>query len=671
MDNQIVFFGFSDQYKNIKSKDHLLTQIYPINDEYYSKLKNIFLVNLAIEDSPDVYEVDSFMMDDVIEYHIESKYVFKSKKKKSNWLCLNLEKYNCSDSDRQNEIKAIISELGTPLISEINFGDNTDVAIMKGQTYTCEAQILPLEAVRDVEWISTDTSVATVNKGTIKGINAGKCDIICRATDGSNVEAVCHVEVRIPVQSVIVNEKNATLLVGADEASAQAQLTYTVKPDNAFYQSGTWISSNEEIVTVDTNGIIKGIQAGKAVITFVSDDPAGNKKAQANIKVSQAVTAITLEETTFDIPVGKTQQVKAIIEPANAENKKINWSSSNEMIVKVSNGQIKAISPGTAEIKAEANDGSGVSAICQVTVYSPLANRQEGDYVFFVDQKQNVTIVKYSGSTKNTLTVPDIIAGKPVTCIAEKAFERCPANTVILPDTVVEIGHEAFYYAETTSIQLPDTRLMIGYEAFMCSKIREIYIPANATIKGDNPFRGCKQLTLITVDPNNKLYEIYEGALVISKTMELIVIPYANIGKTLTIPDGIKIIGSTAFGYEGPTITELIIPDSVQEIKSSAFAFSSVHHIIIGSGIRKMEYGPFAYCKSLRKVEIKDGAAVIGNDAFSHSENLKEIIIPNSVKNIAKNAFDGVPLVKFITSPNSTAAAFANKNGYNWEVPSE
>ena len=546
--------------------------------------------------------------------------------------------------------------------------ENQSIILFQNQSYKCDPQI----DSSNIEWSTTDASIATVSKGIVKGIKVGECDIVCNLKDDNGTGIVYHVEVRAHVQSVVINEKNIVLLVGADDVAAQCQLTYSVKPENAYYQSGVWTSSDENVVVVDSDGKIKGISSGKATITFTSDDPEGKKKAQVNIKVNQAISAIALDESTFDIPVGKSYQIKTSIEPNNATNKKIEWSTSNEMIVKVNaNGQIRGISPGTAKVTASASDGSGVSISCQVTVYTPLANREDGDYIFFVDNKQNVTIVKYKGNEAELLVVPDMIAGKPVICIAEKSFERCPASKVVLPGTLKEIGYEAFYYAETKEIVLPDTDLVVKSEAFMCSKIVDFYIPAKVSFEDYNPFRGCKNLRSITVDPDNKQYAIYENALVVKKTMELIVIPYGLIGETLVIPDGIKIIGNVAFGYEVPKIKELYIPDSVHTIKSSAFAFSPVQYIEIGSGVTKMDYGPFTYCKSLQTVIIKDGTTTIGRGAFSHSENLKEIYIPNSVKQIANSAFEAITLVKIITNPNSAAATYAMNKGINWAVPTE
>lgn len=552
--------------------------------------------------------------------------------------------------------------------------DNEKIEIAVKKKAKLKAEAFPENAAnKKVMWTSSDETIAKVNaNGEIQGLSAGQATITATTTDQGNVSASCLVDVRIPVQGVSTNEKNIVLLIGADPSSAQAKLTYNLKPEDAHYQSGTWISSDDNIASIDSEGTVRGLKAGKAVVTFTSDDPFSVQKTQVNVQVIQAVTAIVLDQTVYDVPIGKTKKITASIEPADANDKKIDWSSSDETIVKIdANGTIRAVSPGSAEIVASANDGSGVKAKCNVTVYVPLANRQNGDYIYFVDENEKVTIVKYTGTESGELIVPDMINGYPVSYIGEKAFEQCSAKCVILPNTLEEIGTEAFYYAETTKIELPSNPVIIGYEAFMCTKIETMHIPSNATFREGNPFRGCRNLKQIMVDSDNKQYEIFEGALVNKSSMELIVIPYGLIGDDLVIPDGIKIIGDTAFGYESPKFSHLVIPDSVEEIKRSAFAFSPVQHITIGSGVKKMGYGSFAYCKSLSTVTIKEGTTFIGEGAFNNCENLKEIIIPNSVSKIAQNAFDNITMVKIITNPDSAAAKYATKYGFNWSTPTE
>ena len=85
------------------------------------------------------------------------------------------------------------------------------------------------------------------------------------------------------------------------------------------------------------------------------------------------VSGITLNQTSLTMTSkGQTASLTATVNPGNAANKSITWSSSNSSVVTVNaNGTVTAVANGTADITATAADGSGVSAKCSVTVRVP------------------------------------------------------------------------------------------------------------------------------------------------------------------------------------------------------------------------------------------------------------------------------------------------------------
>ena len=85
------------------------------------------------------------------------------------------------------------------------------------------------------------------------------------------------------------------------------------------------------------------------------------------------VSSITLNQTSLTMTSkGQTASLTATVNPGNAANKSITWSSSNSSVATVSaNGTVTAVANGTADITATAADGSGVSAKCNVTVKMP------------------------------------------------------------------------------------------------------------------------------------------------------------------------------------------------------------------------------------------------------------------------------------------------------------
>ena len=80
------------------------------------------------------------------------------------------------------------------------------------------------------------------------------------------------------------------------------------------------------------------------------------------------VESITLNQTSATMEVGQSVKLTAEIAPVTAADKSITWMSSDESVATVSDGTIVAQGDGTATITASANDGSGISATCSVTV---------------------------------------------------------------------------------------------------------------------------------------------------------------------------------------------------------------------------------------------------------------------------------------------------------------
>ena len=100
---------------------------------------------------------------------------------------------------------------------------------------------------------------------------------------------------------------------------------------------------------------------------------ANNDKIQSEIEkepntTNRPVAQITLKPTSLSLQEGKSSTIKANIRPTDAANKSVKWSSSNTKVATVSNGVVKAVKAGSAKITCTAQDGSGISASCSVTV---------------------------------------------------------------------------------------------------------------------------------------------------------------------------------------------------------------------------------------------------------------------------------------------------------------
>ena len=215
-------------------------------------------------------------------------------------------------------------------------------------------------------WTSDNEEVATVDgSGLVTAVSEGEANITATAVDGSGVTATCKVTVTPKlVTSVTLDQSELAI-----ERSFTAQLAATIAPEDADNRTVTWTSDNEEVATVDENGLVTAVGIGEANITAIAADGSG-VTATCKVTVSpKLVTSVILDESELTIKKSFTTQLTATVAPDDAENLGLTWTSDNEEVATVDeNGLVTAVGEGTATITATANDGSGVSASCVVTV---------------------------------------------------------------------------------------------------------------------------------------------------------------------------------------------------------------------------------------------------------------------------------------------------------------
>lgn len=249
------------------------------------------------------------------------------------------------------------------LVKDIEM-NHTSLTIYTDDKASLSAVISPEDATnRQLSWSSSNTSVATVDpEGNITPVKAGKATITATAQDASGVKATCELTVLQHVESISLATPEVTLNVGES-----ASLAATVSPSDAFDKNIRWTSSDDAVVTVSSTGQITARKRGTAVITATAED--GGKDASCEVTVKQYVSGIRLSETTVTLGVSETLRLEATVDPEDADNRSVLWSSSAPDIASVSqDGQITALACGTATISAAAQDVSGIVATCKVTV---------------------------------------------------------------------------------------------------------------------------------------------------------------------------------------------------------------------------------------------------------------------------------------------------------------
>ena len=240
------------------------------------------------------------------------------------------------------------------------------LTLIAGASETLTATVAPADATnKKVTWKSSNAAVATVDAtGKVTAVKAGEATITVTTDDGAKT-AACKVTVTMPVSGVTLNKTALTLNIGANET-----LTATVAPADATNKKVTWKSSDATVATVDANGKVTGVKAGEATITVTTDD--GGKTATCKVTVKpNLVSEITL--AALAIYVGESKAITATVKPDDATNKALTWKSSDETVATVdATGKVTGKKIGTATITATAQDGSGVSGSCTVTVLSTV-----------------------------------------------------------------------------------------------------------------------------------------------------------------------------------------------------------------------------------------------------------------------------------------------------------
>jgi uncharacterized protein YjdB len=275
------------------------------------------------------------------------------------------------------------------------------------------ASVSPPDASNtSVIWTSSDTNRATVSAAgvvTAAGTSNGTATITATTVDGG-FSASCEVTVTfIAVKGVAINEANPLAL----DIPNTAQLTVTVSPSDASDKRVTWSSSNTSSATVSASGVVTAVGSENVTVKITATTVDGGHEAQIDVNVKFVpVDKIMLNKTSTSIIVGKTEQLTATVSPANASDKRVNWTSSEPTWATVdANGLVTAVAisdPQFATITVASQQDSELKDGCKVTV--------TGIIVTGVSLNKSSTTITYPNSEQLTATVsPADATNKAVT----------------------------------------------------------------------------------------------------------------------------------------------------------------------------------------------------------------------------------------------------------------
>ena len=216
----------------------------------------------------------------------------------------------------------------------------------------------------EIESSSSPNVISISSNGVVTGLSNGTATV--RVTTENNKTATGFVTVQTSPVSISISPSSATIDLSAENKSVQLKATISPNTTN-IKDKITWTSTNNNIATVDSNGLVRGYANGTVTITATT---ANGKSTKATITVQTSPTSITLSTNKIVLEkyTNKNYQLKAIVRPTNANvYTNVSWTSSNNGIVTVNgNGYVTAIGTGTATITA--TTGNGLPAKCTVVV---------------------------------------------------------------------------------------------------------------------------------------------------------------------------------------------------------------------------------------------------------------------------------------------------------------
>ena len=403
-----------------------------------------------------------------------------------------------------------------------------------------------------------------------------------------------------------------------------------------------------------------------------SNEGAGDKNSASDNNEDETpilAEGITLSKDSLSIIIGETATLSATVSPNNATDKTITWTSSDENVATVTNGNVTAVGVGSAVIIATTSNGR--TAMCTVTV---TASVEDILAIGITLNKTTLSLTKGDITTLTATITPADVTDKTIT------WTSSDENIAVISNgTVTAVGVGTAVIIATTSngktatctvtvdapeVDILPTGIVLSNTALTITKgttatLSATITPLNSTEKAITWLSSDESVATVS---GGKITAVGKGTAAITastangKTAACIVtVEVKELAYRLSDDETYYIVT----GMGNYIDAHLIIPDTyknlpVKEIGPSAFSSrSNITSLSLGKNIETIGENAFDSCVEISNLVLPNSLKTIGTGAFSWCCGLTSITIPNSVTSIGEYAFSFCGGLTSITIPNS------------------
>ena len=310
----------------------------------------------------------------------------------------------------------------------------------------------------EILWETSDENIATVNGGIVKGVGEGKVTI-----------TVSIANFKATKELIVTKAPFSITVTGSNKIFIGETMSLIVETTPVVDKSRSYSSSNDDIATVNEEGMVIGVGEGTVTITFVIDG------------ITSDFDIEVLKREVLEIVISGDDYVRVGQSIFLTSNIDVFWKSSNDDIAEVyEDGEIIAVSSGVVTITAtDKNDSTNTkdyqvtvigkvpsslvisgrnkvsinqSTLLTVSAYPEGANNQviwssKNEEIAIVDQTGVVTGV---GLGKTTIKVVSSDDANVISIFSIEVIEAAPSDIDINGDTEVIAGNFIYLNLEVT-----------------------------------------------------------------------------------------------------------------------------------------------------------------------------------------------------------------------------